>query len=419
MNNTTLFVKEKTYDNFASEKVNVIKNRLLGDYNSNGNYVISDHIINELILVKKVKTNSFGSAVHCVANLFDLGEIEFEVVFKKNSKLNIAVAELYLLESVDLINSYVTNTLRTPIAKFTEAIGEQFISKSLAVFNVEDLDNITDDTTSGGAGDDSQTFNVEAYNLHYITERKKFVEMLDKLTSKDTEKAYEIFVNKKLDILKNSQSLYSKEVLNEINSDIDTIKEYFLKGKKNKNKALYEVVEKAVETVDGTNKNFASDEIAIKQESEIFMNAFSSKINKLHKVAFEHVKGMGEDFAKTAEDIVQTTSKPETIIKTVTEPGKIVSDYSASEGFNVKQQKSEEEVSLKNYFKLPTFENKPEPEKEAQTPKTQAPMPEQTRKVTPPTPEPKQQETEPVIEKLQTKKRDIEIEKFPEGEYNL
>ena len=133
MNAILKFNKEKTADNFASEKINVIKNSLLGDYNSKGNYIINEKIVDELLLINKVKTNSFGSAVHCVANLEKYGEIMFEIVFKKNTKLNLAVAELYVLEEVNLINSYVTNTLRTPIAKFSEAITDDFIDNALAM----------------------------------------------------------------------------------------------------------------------------------------------------------------------------------------------------------------------------------------------------------------------------------------------
>ena len=49
------FLKSSTQDEFTTEKVNVISNCLLGNYNDNGDYVIPNNIVDELIAVKKVK----------------------------------------------------------------------------------------------------------------------------------------------------------------------------------------------------------------------------------------------------------------------------------------------------------------------------------------------------------------------------
>ena len=45
--------KKLTHDNFVTEKVDVIKSRLLGDYNAKGKYIINKKIVEELIDLKK------------------------------------------------------------------------------------------------------------------------------------------------------------------------------------------------------------------------------------------------------------------------------------------------------------------------------------------------------------------------------
>ena len=54
------FLKSSTQDEFTTEKVNVISNCLLGNYNENGDYVIPNNIVDELIAVKKVKKSVFS-----------------------------------------------------------------------------------------------------------------------------------------------------------------------------------------------------------------------------------------------------------------------------------------------------------------------------------------------------------------------
>ena len=45
--------KKLTHDNIFTEKVDVIKSRLLGDYNAKGKYIINKKIVEELIDLKK------------------------------------------------------------------------------------------------------------------------------------------------------------------------------------------------------------------------------------------------------------------------------------------------------------------------------------------------------------------------------
>ena len=52
------FVRKDTQDNFVTEKMDIIKNNLLGEYDDNGNYYIAPQIVSELIELKKVRKSS-------------------------------------------------------------------------------------------------------------------------------------------------------------------------------------------------------------------------------------------------------------------------------------------------------------------------------------------------------------------------
>lgn len=257
MSENISFKKEDTQDNYASERVDVIKNKLLGDYNDKGNYVISEKIMNELILINKVKTNSYGSSVFCAATLENHGEITFEIAFKKNSKLNVALAEIYVLESVEKVNGYIYNTIKTPIGKFTDKISDDFVSRSFLMFNITQT-NANDERNDDNNDDDSgkEYKEIEAFNAKFIETRMSFLSSLSKLTEKDYEKAYENYFNKRLNVLKIQNSLYANTILNTFNHEYSKIEKFFLldRSGKIKFKTLNELLDKAFEDVNEQKK---------------------------------------------------------------------------------------------------------------------------------------------------------------------
>lgn len=311
------FTKQKTQDDFTTEKVDVVQNALLGDYNANGNYVISDEIVNELILVNKERTNSFQSSIFCTTHLDKYGDLTFEILLKKNTKLNIAVAEMYLLETVEKINGYIYNTIKTPIAKFSEEITNDFIPKALAMFHVI--------TKKGETNDDGgKEFISEEVNLHYIETRKNFNELVHRLTADDFEKAYEKYFNKRLSLLKEQNGLFAKDVLAQFNDEYSRIESYFLVGKNGKvrYKALNELLDNALESVSGTKPALFKDEEIHKLAVSAFTSKFSKEIELHRERAFEAVISKREDLVETREQMDKAVSSPEQSVKVVKpEPG--------------------------------------------------------------------------------------------------
>ena len=117
------FTRLTTQDNFVSEKIDVIKNNLLGSYDDENEYFISPQIVQELKNLKKYRKSSYNNSNFCVGNLLGYGEIVFEIEFDEETvENNQAKANLYVLEDVDKVNGYLQNTIKTLIAEFTSTV---------------------------------------------------------------------------------------------------------------------------------------------------------------------------------------------------------------------------------------------------------------------------------------------------------
>src|SRR5690554_4349217 len=127
MNTEIKFERKKTQDNFATERIDVIHNSLLGTYSNDGAYIITGKILNELLLLNKYVTYQFGNSIYCSAYIKDLKQVDFEIVFSENKQLGVMTAELFLLESVSKVNGYYSNTIKTIIANFEDKSNNNFV----------------------------------------------------------------------------------------------------------------------------------------------------------------------------------------------------------------------------------------------------------------------------------------------------
>ena len=111
--NIKKFIKLDTHDNFVTEKADVIQNKLLGDYNAKGKYVINKKIVNELVELKKVKLESYNNSIFVNAKTQSGRVIDFQIDFKKNSNSNLATGVLSTLEPVEKQGGRLTNIIKT------------------------------------------------------------------------------------------------------------------------------------------------------------------------------------------------------------------------------------------------------------------------------------------------------------------
>lgn len=236
------FKMAKTFDEYTTEKLDIVQNKLLGDYNANGIYVINKKISAELLNLNKVKKESYNNEIFCTAVTNSGRIIDFEIEFKKNSASKLAVAELSVLEGVPKQGGRMMNIIKTPIGKFTGEITPDFVDKALAKFKV--VVNATDE------GQDRKDVDDE-----YIVKRNMLLNYLDQMTQESYNIIYEDYFTQRINLLKQVNNSYTKKVLAIFNDEFNKISDYFLLDKKTKKvtnyKAMNELLDKAFEDLSG------------------------------------------------------------------------------------------------------------------------------------------------------------------------
>lgn len=231
-----------TVDEYTTEKCDVIANKLLGDYNANGIYVINKKVAEELLNTKKIKKESFNNEIFCTTKTSSGRIVDFDISFKKNSQSNMAVAELYVLEGVPKQGGRMMNVLKTPIAKFTQEITPNFVDLALAKFNV-----------GVDASDEGQE--MKEVDDIYISKRTTLLSYLDKMTADNYNIVYEDFFTQRINLLKSMNNAYSKKILAIFNEEFNKVSDMFLIDKKHKKvtnfKAMNELLDKAFEDLSG------------------------------------------------------------------------------------------------------------------------------------------------------------------------
>ena len=262
--------KDETFDGYVTEKVNVIKNDLLGDYNENGKYIINEKVVLELLQLQKVKHSTFNNSIFCTSYMPGYGEITFELELKKQGNNGIAV--IYVLEKVDKVNGYIQNTLRTQVAIYKDVLTPNFIERSFEGFNIkrredQDQKSIEDDM--------KESFNT------YIGVRKHFSELMNNITTNDYNTMYQEYFNQRIAMLKGDNSAYAKLILSKYGAEYDKIKDYFLKNEGAVDyKALNELLDKCFEDVNGLDPKNREKEEEFKKKMIPYLHAFIIKACK-------------------------------------------------------------------------------------------------------------------------------------------
>lgn len=276
------FLKQETQDEFATEKINVISNCLLGNYDQEGDYVIPQSIVSELVKVKKVKKSVFKNSVFCSAFVPGYGEVVFEVTFQKNTVKDLAMSELYMLENEYKVNGYIQNTIRTKISAFTDKL-EGFIENSYRNFNIH---------LKGDEDNNVKEFKItdEIYTLDYINAKRNFNLNMAKLTKKEYNKLYKEYVTARLELLKGLKTPFSQTILERFNLEYSKIEKFFLQTENYK--AVSELLDKCIEDIQSTNPLFAKQEQEFAEKSKPIIEDFSRRAGEIAEKA--HLKAVSD-----------------------------------------------------------------------------------------------------------------------------
>ena len=247
------FIRKSTQDNFVTEKIDIYKNNLLGEYDDNGNYGIAPQIVNELIELKKVRKRSYDNSMFCIGSLLGFGEIVFEIKYEKSrDEQNNAKASLFVLEEVDKVNGYMQNVIRTKLADFSSD-DANFIEDSYIRFNV--TNESEDDDEEGKEHKSLEDLNIDD---SFILAKKAYMLILEKLSNEKVLDAYGKYFTARLTTLTKLNNDFSNAVLQTFNSKYDMIDDIFFKEKNYK--ALNELLDASIESISGTKEIYFNQE---------------------------------------------------------------------------------------------------------------------------------------------------------------
>ena len=273
-------IRKDTQDNFVTERIDVYKNKLLGDYDDNGVYFISPQIIEELIKLSKAKTTSFDNSLFCVGTLLGYGEITFQLTFsKKTNTKSKASATLYLLEAVEKINGYVQNTIKTKLAVFQKTV-TNFMEAAFKFFNVNPKDAINS-SNNDDEGRSRKLVDDEMLSQSYILAKKQYSLFLDKLADEKCLDAYGKYFTARYSTLTKMNNPFSNAVLELFNEEYARIEKFFLKEKNYK--ILNELLDKCIEEISGTSETFIGQEKQFLEMTADALETFTENIGKIHQ----------------------------------------------------------------------------------------------------------------------------------------
>jgi|LGVE01.1.fsa_nt_gb hypothetical protein len=232
----------------AVQANDVIENKLLGDYNENGNYIIKKVIVSELINVTKLMQHSYGKTLFCtsVKEAGKYGLLQFAVKINKNSpKAGEATATLELLEPIDRIGGYYQNINTSLIAQYTAGYTKSFLQEVYKAFAII----LKEDDYKGRK-------KIED-TMEEIIARKDYLTALQKLSNMKLSQTEKAFYESRIKALKKSGEA-GKIILNELNSEIDKIAKLFLDPKQpNYFKKMNELLDKVLQS----NKKITNNEL--------------------------------------------------------------------------------------------------------------------------------------------------------------
>lgn len=220
-----------------AQKIDVISNLMLGDYNTKGSYVLDKDLVQQLVKVAKIYQYSFGANMFCQTafEIEEYGKIDFAIKIKNDfPKKGKATAVLQLLEPIDKANGYYTNTNVVELDYFTENDSPSFVVNTLKYFNV------VSKKESGLISKEK----VEDIDL--IVARKRYEELRKNILSGKFEEIYQTMFNKKVKLL--SKSVVGKKIMDQFAKDSYNLNGWFVKeGMKGYHRTMYELLTSIIE----------------------------------------------------------------------------------------------------------------------------------------------------------------------------
>lgn len=310
----------------ATQRNDVIDNGLLGDYNMVGAYVVNNAIVEELLKIKKVYTDSFGKSIFCESlKLFDGKPIKFRLNINSGVPTHTKVtASLELMEDIKRVNGFYTNTNIVLLASKVYDDKKDVNKKIFKDFNISQINR-----------DESGAKVENNFDVRNILLRLDTLKDLKESAVPANAKLEKMLFEKRMKVLLSSPKC--APLIEEFNRQIFHCRDKFLiKSDKN----YYRYINQVLDTVLEMRGFELTDKDIWKQLKEIGME-YSKTLNQSLDMVYANQEKLDElrhakDFKKVENkvknDVVQNQEKKEETKKPEEKQEKTTSTPSSSGG---------------------------------------------------------------------------------------
>lgn len=200
----------------ATQRNDVLDNLLLGDFNMVGAYVINNAIVEELIKLTKVYTDTFGKSIFCDSlKKFGKDVLHFRLnIIKGEPSEHKVTASLEILETIDRANGYYQNTNTCLVDSHIFDDGKNVEEKIFKFYNIL-------------ANTDKGAEKIENdYEVPNILHRQAELERLNKMCLPTSARFEKELFEKRIRAL--SSNFKSRNILEEFNRQVFHIKDDLL-----------------------------------------------------------------------------------------------------------------------------------------------------------------------------------------------
>ncbi len=357
-----------------TQRIDVIENYLLGDFNESGGYILAEDLMKELVVMPKIlrynynKTN-FASSLE----IKGFGRIEFAIkVYVDTPIKGEATAALTLLEPINKVNGYYQNTNSVALALYKGLADESFISNVFESFNLK----TEEDETDGSDGDGKKIVDIQDIkDIPTITARKRYLLSVKDKLSKSLNVIEKEYYTSRMELLKKDPSI-GLVILEEVALQEAKIKDLFLQGEGSGSiyKDLNELLDSVIENhPDEMAKLDPEIKTSLNDKTEKFIDKTEAIIEESKNAVVKKAKGEDKKSVKQEAIKQQLNEKKEAAKKPVSaKPDKgqaKSSGKSASaptfditdQNFNFSIKESNEKPSKTDAVKEVINDVKPEP----------------------------------------------------------
>lgn len=305
----------------ATQRNDIIDNGLLGDYNMVGAYVVNKAIVEELLKLKKVYTDSFGKSVFCESlKLFDGQPIKFRLNINSGIPTHTKVtASLELMEDIKRVNGFYKNTNIVLIASKVYEDKKDVDKKIFKDFNISQLNR-----------DESGAKVENNFDVRNILLRKNLLNEIKETTMPINAQLEKKLFEKRMKVLLNSKNCTA--IIEEFNRQIFHSQDKFL-NKRDKN--YYRYINQVLDGVLQTHGFELTDKEVWNKLKEIGLE-YSKVLNKNLDLVYENQEKLDEirhskDFKQIENKMLKEEAKEKTEkLETEKQPASEESKKSAS-----------------------------------------------------------------------------------------